>query len=140
MHLEIINNPDESQIAIYKAARVIYAETFPTSLPAAEAMASMIGNIMAQTKQDLLGVVSDENIFDSLNANSPRHKYINTDIKNNRAIQMCARVVERMIHGMLPDVCFGATRFHRVDEMPDWATSRGYIADIDGLLFYVMGA
>ena len=136
MPLEIIKNPDESQIAVYKAARVIYAETFPNSLPSAEALASMIKNIMMQTKRDLIDIVSDKNIFDSLNLNSPRHKYLDADIKNNRALKMCVRVVERMIHGGLPDTCFGATRFHHADEMPDWATSIGYVADIDSLLFY----
>jgi len=137
MQLEIINNPDESQIVLYKAARVIYAETYPSSLPAVEAVASMIRNIMIKTERDLSDVISDETIFDSLNENSPRHKYIDVDIKNNRAFQMCLRVVERMVHGGLTDTCFGATRFHRADEMPDWATSRGYIADVDGLLFYL---
>lgn len=137
MQLTIINNPDESQVAIYKAARVIYAETFPTTLPAVESMASMIGNIMTKTNCDLTDVVSDKNIFDCLDESSPRHKYINADIKDNRALQMCVRVVERMIRGSLPDTCFGATRFHHADEMPDWATARGYIADVDGLLFYL---
>lgn len=137
MPLEIIKNPDESQIAVYRAARVVYAETFPNSLPSVEALVSMIGNIIAQTKRNLIDIVSDKNIFDSLNENSPRHKYINADIKNNRGLQMCVRVVERMIRGGLPDTCFGATRFHHADEMPDWATSRGYIADVDGLLFYM---
>lgn len=139
MQLDIIRNPDESQIAVYKAARVIYAETFPSSLPAVEALASMIKNIMAQTKRDLVDIVSDENIFNVLNKNSPRHEYLNVDAKNNRALQMCVRVVERMMHGGLNDTCFGATRFHRADEMPSWATSRGYIADVDGLLFYIWG-
>ena len=92
---------------------------------------------MIKTNRDLSDVVSDENIFDSLKADSPRHKYLQVDIKNNRAFQMCLRVVERMIHGRLGDTCFGATCFHRTDEMPDWATSRGYIADIDGVLFYL---
>jgi hypothetical protein len=137
MQLEIINNPDESQIVLYKTARVIYAETYPTTLPATEAVASMIHNIMTKTKRDLSDIISDETIFDSLNENSPRHKYIDVDIKNNRAFQMCLRVVERMVRGGVCDTCFGATRFHRANEMPDWATSRGYIADIDGLLFYL---
>lgn len=136
MQLELIQNPDESKIAVYKAARVIYAETFPSSLPAVEALASMIRNIMQNTNQELKDVVSNENIFDSLKESSPRHEYINADIKTCRALQMCVRVVERMLHGGLSDACFGATRFHHADEMPEWATSRGYIADIDGLLFY----
>ena len=137
MQLEIINNPNESQIAVYKAARVIYAETYPATLPAVEAIASMIRNIMMQTNQSLSDVISNKNLFDSLNKNSPRHKYIDVDAKNNRALDMCVRVVERMMHGNLSDACFGATRFHHSDVMPDWATSRGYIADIDGLLFYL---
>ena len=139
MQMDVIKNPNESQIDVYKAARVIYAETFPSSLPAAEALASMIGNIMAQKECDLTDVATDKNIFESLNKNSPRHRYLNDDAKNNRALQMCVRVVERMLHGKLPDACFGATRFHHADEIPDWATSRGYIADVDGLLFYIWG-
>ena len=139
MQLDIIKNPDESQIAIYKAARVIYAESYPTTLPAVEALASMIKNIMTQYEKTLIDVVADKHIFDSLNETSPRHQYINADIKNNRALQMCVRVVDRMMHGGLGDTCFGATRFHHVDEMPDWAMSIGYIADIDGLLFYNNG-
>ena len=67
MQLEIINNPDESQIVLYKVARVIYAETYPSSLPAVEAVASMIRNIMIKTERDLSDVISDETIFDSLN-------------------------------------------------------------------------
>lgn len=137
MQLEIIQNPDESQIATYRAARVIFAETYPTTLASVEAMASMIKNIMNKTGQSIIDIVSNKNLFDSLNENSPRHQYINMDIKDNRALQMCVRVVERMIRGGLGDTCFGATRFHHVDVMPDWATSRGYIADVDGLLFYL---
>ena len=137
MQMDVIKNPDESQIDIYKAARVIYAESFPSTLPAVEALASMIKNIMTQSGRDLISVVSDKNICDALDKNSPRYEYLNADAKNNRALQMCVRVVDRMVHGGLCDTCFGATRFHHADEIPDWATSRGYIADIDGLLFYV---
>ena len=137
MQMELIKNPNESQIEIYKAARVIYAETYPTTLPSVEALTSMVCNIMKQTNQSLLDVISNCDIFGSLNKTSNRHQYINADIQNNRALQMCVRVVERMMHGGLGDVCFGATRFHHADEMPDWATSRGYIADVDGLLFYI---
>ena len=137
MQMDVIKNPDESQIDIYKAARVIYAESFPSTLPAVEALASMIKNIMTQSGRDLISVVSDKNIFDALDKNSPRYEYLNADAKNNRALQMCVRIVARMVHGGLCDTCFGATRFHHADEIPDWATSRGYIADIDGLLFYV---
>lgn len=138
MNLEIIKNPNESQIVTYKVARVIYAETYPsTTLSSAEAMASMIRNIMIRDEQSVIDVISNKDLFDSLNEKSPRHEYINVDARNNRALQMCVRVVERMLHGNLADTCFGATRFHRADEMPDWATSLGYIADVDGLLFYV---
>ena len=139
MQLELINNPDESQIVIYKIARVIYAETYMPTLPSVEALASMIKNITTQTKRSVVDVINDPNLFNVLNPESPRHKYLSVDANTN-AFQMCVRVVKRMIYGDLPDACSGATRFHRADEMPDWAVARGYIADIDGLLFYNMDA
>ena len=139
MELALIKNPDESQIVIYKIARVTYAETYMPTLPAVEALASMIKNIATQFNRDISDIANDEDIFNSLKPESPRHKYLSIDA-NNRAFQMCVRVVKRMIYGGLPDSCAGATRFHRADEMPDWAVARGYIADIDGLLFYNMGA
>lgn len=139
MELNVISNPDITQTIAYKIARVIYAETYAPTLPAVEAMASMISNIAKQSNRDVADVIKDENIFSSLNPKSPRHKYISVDA-SDRAFQMCVRVVKRMLRGVLPDMCSGATRFHRADELPEWAFARGYIADIDGLLFYVMGA
>ena len=136
MQLELIHNPDESQAEIYKIARVIYAETYMPTLPSVEALVSMIKNIVIKYNRNITEVVSDKNIFDSLKDDSPRHKHLSVDA-NNRAFQMCLRVVKRMMHGDFPDCCFGATRFHRADEMPDWAVARGYIADVDGLLFYM---
>lgn len=138
MHLELIHNPDNARGDIYKIARVIYAETYMPTLSSVEALASMINNIVTKSQRNAIDVVGDVNLFGALNPQSPRHKYISVD-SNNRAFQMCVRVVTRMVHGNLPDKCFGATRFHRVDEMPNWAMARGYIADIDGLLFYNMG-
>ena len=139
MQLVLIHNPDETQSVIYKIARVIYAETYMPTLAAAEALASLIKNISTKLNRDVADIAKDKNLFSVLNPESPRHKYLSVDA-NNRAFQMCLRVVKRMVYGDLPDTCSGATRFHRADEMPDWATSRGYVADIDGLLFYDMGA
>ena len=138
MQLELIHNPDETQIVIYKIARVLYAETYAPTLPAVEALASMIKNIMTQQNRCAIDVVSDETIFNSLCTESARHKYLSVDA-NNRAFQMCLRVARRMMFGDWVDTCFGAVCFHHADEMPDWATARGYIADIDGLLFYTAG-
>ena len=138
MQLTLIQNPDESQIIIYKIARVIYAETYMPTLAAVEAIASMIKNITKQSNRDIVDIVNDSDMFGALNPSSSRYKYLSVDA-HNRAFQMCVRVVKRMIYGTLPDSCFGATRFHRADEMPDWAVARGYIADVDGLLFYNMG-
>ncbi len=138
MQLELIHNPDETQIDVYKIARVVYAETFMPTLASVEALTSMINNIAKQLNRSVIDIVADKDIFHSLDENSLRHKYLSVDA-NNRALQMCVRVANRMMHGNLPDSCFGATRFHRADELPDWAVARGYIADVDGLLFYNMG-
>ncbi len=136
MHLKLIKNPDESKKIIYDISRVIYAETHATSLLVVEAMASMIKNISISSKKDFKDIISDESLFDSLKENSRNHQYLKID-SQNRAFQMCMRVVKRMLNGDLADCCFGATKFHHSDEMPDWAVARGYIADIDGLLFYL---
>ena len=137
MQLELIRNPDESQIAIYKIARVIYAEAYEPTLASVEALASMIANIAKQQNRDVLNIINDRDVFNALDSESPRHKYLSV-AADNRAFQMCVRVVKRMLNGALPDKCYGAVRFHHTDEMPEWAVARGYIADIDGLLFYNM--
>lgn len=136
MQLELITNPDVSQCAAYKIARVVYAETGATSLPLVEAFTSMISNLARCRGVDPDVVITDRDVFLSLDENNARHELLNV-APDVRAFQMCLRVVRRMLHGNLPDECFGATRFHRVDEMPTWSTSRGYIADIDGVLFYL---
>ena len=136
MHLTIIKNPDESKIVMYKIARLVYAETFGSSLAAVEALTSMISNLCITSRRELSDIAQDNNIFESLNKNSKRNKYLSID-SGNRNFKMCIRVVQRMFNGNLPDSCFGATKFHHIEVLPDWARSRGYIAEIDGLLFYL---
>lgn len=136
MQLTLIKNPDESKSLPYKIARVVYAETHAISLRAVEALTSMIQNISIASGNTLNQIISDNDLFESLNENSPNNKFITVE-PTNRGYQMCLRVAMHMIHGTLPDCCYGATRFHRDDIIPTWAISRGYIADIDGLLFYL---
>lgn len=132
MQLELIKNTDENKRITYKIARVIYSETRAISLPAVEALTSMIKNISCRSGRSFEEIVNDADMFTSLK-NKENSK--NIDI-NSRGFQMCLRVVSRMIKGGLLDSCNGATRFHHADEMPAWAQSIGYVADIDGLLFY----
>lgn len=136
MYLRLINNPDESKKILYKIARVVYAETSATSLPVVEALTAMIKNCADKEQKDFADIVSDKNLFESLSENSLRHSLLKVEV-NNRGFQMCLRTVQRMLNGNLPDKSNGATRFHRCDVLPDWAVARGYIADIDGLLFYL---
>ncbi|HNY25721.1 MAG TPA: cell wall hydrolase [Alphaproteobacteria bacterium] len=136
MNLTLIKNPDESKIILYKIARLVYAETSGSSLAAVEALVSLISNLCITSKRKLSEIIEDENIFESLNKNSPRHNLLLVE-SNQRDFKMCLRTVQRMLNGNLPDMCFGATRFHHSDVLPDWATSIGYIAEIDGLFFYL---
>lgn len=136
MQLTLIKNPDETQAAVYKIARVIFAETGAVSLHVVEAMASMIQNAARVSGKTLNEIVADSDMFDAVRAQSPRNELMNVSA-NDRGFQMCLRVVRRMMRGNLADACRGAVRFHRADELPQWAVSRGYIADIDGLLFYL---
>jgi hypothetical protein len=137
MQLTLIKNNDESQIAIYKIARIVYAETGGASLAAAEALASMIGNLCRKSLRQLSDIAEDKKIFPCLSEkNSAAHKrlFVNAD---DAGFQMCLRAARKMAAGNLPDCVSGATRFHHADEIPDWATAVGYIAEVGGLLFYI---
>lgn len=136
MHLSLIKNPDESKSVLYKIARVVYAQTHAASLRLTEAMTSMIANNANASGREITDVISDATLFDVLRTDSPDNKLLLVDV-NNRGFQMCLRVASRMVCGALGDCCSGATRCHRADVIPSWAMARGYIADIDGFLFYL---
>ena len=135
MQLEIISMSCQTIGLAYDVARVVYAETDGRSLRVVEALTSMISNFAKKNNQTIHSVISNANIFESLNSDSVRHALLNVD-SNKRELQMCFRVALRMLHGNLPDMCRGATLFHRTELLPKWAMNRGYIADIDGILFY----
>lgn len=135
MQLTLIKNSDASMSEIYRAARVIYAETGATSLRVVEALASMIVNVTHAHNRTITDIVTDASLFTSLQPDNERHGLLFVDAAS-RKFQMCVRVAARMARGNLPDSVHGAVRFHHDSQLPDWATARGYIADIDGLLFY----
>ncbi len=135
MQMTLIKNSDTSASLAYKIARVVYAQTGGASLHLVEAMTSMIDNISKTYNVAYKDIIQDIKIFDVLSDNATNHIKLNVPA-NDRGFQMCVRTAQRMLTGNLPDVCFGATRFHNDDVIPDWATARGYIADIDGVLFY----
>ena len=95
----------------------------------------MIANISKRDNRNVKEIISDKTIFESLNSESNRYEYLSIDA-SRRDFQMCVRVAQSMIHGKLPDMCNHATSFHRDENLPNWAIARGYIADIDGILFY----
>ncbi len=135
MQLTLIKNTDASMSDVYRVARVIYAETGAVSLRAVEALSAMIANAARASNRTITQVISDDSLFPVLHDDNPRHGFLTHDA-NSRAFQMCVRVAVRMLRGGLADATRGAIRFHHDSELPQWAVSRGYIADIDGLLFY----
>lgn len=134
--MELINNTDTSQYIAYQIARTVYAQTGASSLRVVEALTSMIANIARQTGRQWLDIVTDSQLFDARCDLSPRNELMYVDA-NNRGLQMCLRVARCMLRGGLRDSVYGAVRFHYSNEIPAWAVARGYIADIDGLLFYL---
>lgn len=136
MHLTLIKSSDEKKSIAYKIARVVYAETNARSLRVVEALTSMIHNLSISSGKTFHQIVSDKSLFEALNENSKNNKLTRVQPDNN-GFQMCLRVAMRMLNGSLSDCCYGAIRFHREDTLPEWAMSKGYIADIDGLLFYL---
>lgn len=137
MQMTLIKNTDLSpkMTTAYKIARIVYAESGGISLPLVTAFTSMIKNLADSTGMSFTDIIQNKNIFPALDSKNPRHAhlYVRAD---NRAFQMCVRTAYLMLSGGLADTCYGATMFHHADELPQWATSRGYIADIDNVLFY----
>ncbi|MFQ6702762.1 MAG: hypothetical protein ACLRFO_00975 [Alphaproteobacteria bacterium] len=138
MQLTLIKNPDTSGTTnmAYKIARVVYAQTGGVSLPLVCAFTSMIKNLSDASGVTISNLICDKTIFPALSDSDVNHVRLHVPAQN-RAFQMCVRTAYRMLMGQLPDSCYGATKFHYADEIPAWATSRGYIADIDGILFYL---
>lgn len=136
MQLTLIENPDNTKIVLYKLSRIVYAETLAQSLPLVEAFSSMIYNIHIKYDKSFEDIANDVNVFEVLNDNSKRNHLLNVNAKDKK-FQMCLRVVQKMMNGALRDLVFGATKFHHTDVMPQWAMSRGYIAEIDDILFYL---
>ena len=135
MEITLIKNDDDNQITAFKLARIIFAETGGHSLRAAEALASMIYNLHKSTNRELSEIITDKEIFECLNKNSTRYSLLTSDI-NSRGMQMCVRIVQRLSKGRIQSDIMNTTRFHREDLSPDWAALLGYVAEIDGLLFY----
>ena len=133
--MKLITAQSERMLLAYDIARVVYAETNAKSLRVVEALTSMISNRAKKNNIHIRNVISDSAMFESLNDDSVRHEYLNVDSKRHD-FQMCVRVAIRMLHENLPDMCRGATMFHRTENLPSWAIARGYISDIDGILFY----
>ena len=132
MQLKLIKNTDMSATLSYRIARVVYEQTGAETLHVVEALTSMIKNLSEKTGVEISKIISDKTIF------SDENKILNTaDNVNDRKFQMCVRVSSRMLSGGLPDCCHGATKFHHANVIPDWAIARGYIDDVDGLLFYL---
>ncbi len=136
MYMTLIKNTDMSATLAYRVARIVFAQTGARTLLGVEALTCMIKNISEKYGTPIEDIIQDKHIFDALDDASPRHCRM-TEPANSRGFQMCVRTASRMLMGGLPDICFGATKFHYSDTIPDWAMSRGYIADIDGMLFYL---
>jgi len=132
MQLEFTNASSENASLAHAVAYVVYMETNAKSLRVVEAMCSMIYNAANHNPENIKAIISDSKLFKSVNSDSV------VDV-NCRGYQMCLRVATRMLHGNLPDSCNHATMFHHANTMPDWAVARGYVADIDNLLFYAGG-
>ncbi|MDR1026917.1 MAG: cell wall hydrolase [Rickettsiales bacterium] len=130
--LKLFVNENDGAIAEHRLARCVYAETLAASLPAVEALCAMVKN----TGRPIAEIARDENVFESLRRESERHAALLVKY-DDIGLEMCLRAVRRMLCGNLPDLTRGATRFHRDDQLPEWATALGSIAEIGNLLFYI---
>jgi len=136
MQLTLIKHQNDFPADVYKIARVVYAETCAQSLRVVEALATMISNGARTSGLSELDFVMKSGLFECLDKKSERHDLLRVNA-DARTFQMCLRVVDKMLKHNLDDCCFGATKFHRTELNPSWSIARGYILDLDGLLFYL---
>ena len=129
--LRMFVNQDDKSIACHKLARCVYAETRASSLAAVESLCAMIKN----SRRSIAEIAADSDIFESLKPDSIRHADHLVDY-DDPGFQMCLRAVRRIGSDSILDNIFGATRFHRDDHLPEWATGIGSVAEVDGLSFY----
>ena len=55
---------------------------------------------------------------------------------SSKAIGAGERIARRALAGVLDDPVRGATRFHRIGDLPDWARENRPVAQIGDFLFY----
>ena len=134
--MQLNKHKNDSSTNVDKIARVIFAETCGQSLRVVEALACMIANGARATNQSEIDFVMNSGLFESLNKRSSHHDLLKVN-SNARTFQMCLRVTDKMLKHNLEDCCFGATKFHRTEFNPSWSIARGYILELDGLLFYL---
>ena len=96
----------------------------------------MIANAARAADCRAVDIVRNAQIFTSRDKASPNNHLWGV-FADNAGFQMCLRVAQKMLNGGLGDLCCGATRFHNDTCIPEWAMSRGYISEVDGLLFYL---
>jgi hypothetical protein len=96
----------------------------------------MIANIRKKQGRDLTELSEDPNAFECLNRASGRHADLLIRYESP-ALQMCRRTLQRALTGVLPDGVRGATRFHRAELLPEWATAIGSIHETPNLHFYI---
>jgi hypothetical protein len=133
-HLRVIENFDLDKRIFYRIARIIYAETRAASLAEVEALASMVANAK-RAGASLEDLSEDKLLFECLDKDSARHGDLMIRY-DSPALQMCLRTLSRALTGILRDTTRGATRFHRAEMLPSWATDIGSISETGNLHFY----
>ena len=56
------------------------------------------------------------------------------------ALAICRRIAARALAGSLPDPAPGATHWHALEKLPDWAVGRVPMAEAGGLALYRLAA
>ncbi len=76
--------------------------------------------------------------FSCWNKKDANRPFLNTDLSENRAYQMCERVARRAVAGCLKDTTGGATHYHTKAVNPVWARCAVPSAEIGNHLFYAI--
>lgn len=124
-------------------AKTIYGEARGESVAGQEAVANVILN---RVKMNLIHpmwwgktiseVCLKPKQFSCWNKDDPNFKILQGDLSENPIFQICYRIAQRALAGLLKDNTCGATHYHAFNCHPSWAKHLVPCAEIGHHLFY----
>lgn len=123
--------------AIDTLARMLWAHGVSDGVRALEGLASMaINHHHLCPGRTLADIARDPALFPVNDPDHALHADMHRVDTSDPAFAVALRVARRAMAGTGSDLVAGATRFHAINDHPDWAAGQVHVAMIGRLMFY----